>query len=202
MRKVFAILLASLLLVCLVYPTYAESIENPESFSSISIKDPETGETWVWSVPEDALTISSEQTRSGTPFITSAIEFDATDYLNQTFAANPSGSETLNDDIIITAGLRYSYNESTNKVRLYNAFGSTTNSGMYYASDRVFTWAHPKANLGDTRYPGTSSWNYAVTSTEAKYSRLNKPYATLECRVYVTDMSAYRELTVTYYLEP
>lgn len=162
----------------------------------LTISDPETGQEWEWVLSKEntSVTPSKGLLKSGEVMTEAVTSIDIGKYLAETFAANPSVSTTLKDDITIMTGLTYSV--SGNGVRIYNVFGATTPKGLYYAENRKVYWRNPGAGLGGTLTPTSNSWNYSVDSTSGLYSSDAKPYSLLDCRVRVSGMSTYRDISV------
>ncbi|WP_394525254.1 hypothetical protein [Lacrimispora sp. JR3] len=178
-------------------PTGTDS-SAPHITTVLTISDPETGQKWEWELPENEVKVtpSNSLLRSGNTITEAVVSFDAGKYLNATLLANPSQSATLEDDITIKTGLTYSTNAANNTVRIYNVFGSTTPKGLYYAENRKVYWRNPGASIGGTLTPTSNSWNYSVDSTAGMYSSDVPLYSLLDCRVRVSGMSNYRDLSV------
>lgn len=185
-------------------PTFASNqdrnINNSPTLNiSLIISDPETGETWEWEVPapnyiSTDLTNSSLYTSSDSePLYNTKAEIDLGEYLAETFA-NPEISSTLTDDITITTGLTYSV--MGQGVSIKSVFGSTTPKGLYYATDRVVYWRNPGAVVGGVLYPTSNSWSYSTNPEYGTWSSFYPPYSLLDCRVRVSGMSAYRDISV------
>lgn len=185
--------------------------------TNIVISDPETGEVWEWSIPKSDVSVNSSTNSSSKmlslmsnpldedeveEIITTEVSIDIGKYLDMTLEplavqSTIDKSTSITDDITIITGLTYSKNASNNTISVYNVFGSTTPKGSYYASDRVVYWRNPGADVGGTFYPTSNSWNYSTDSTAGTYYSSLPPYSILDCRVRITGMSAYRDISVT-----
>ncbi|NLB78707.1 MAG: hypothetical protein GX796_07650 [Clostridiaceae bacterium] len=82
-------------------------------------------------------------------------------------------------------------------MKITDVFGATVNKGLFYASDREFYWRHPGTGEGGTFYPITSSWNYTVNSGYGLYERRFPPKTILDCRINVSGITAYKDVSVT-----
>ena len=162
----------------------------------LTISGPETGQKWEWFLSEENTSVAYTKglSRSGEVTTEAVTSIDIGKYLAETFAANPSVSTTLEDDITIMTGLTYSVSGSG--VRIHNVFGATTPKGLYYAENRKVYWRNPGVGVGGTLTPTSNSWNYSVDSSPGLYSPNAKPYSLLDCRVRVSGMSTYRDITV------
>lgn len=207
LRKVMLVFICTLLvLFSCPFTTFAYNNTNEiandttvKLVTTISITDPDTGEIWESEVDTDEIFYSSnyalllEEEDTETAFIT----FNLRDYI---LLADPSISTTKEDDITITAGMKY--NISGSNVKIIDVFGSTVNNGLFYASNREFYWRHPGTGEGGSYYPTTSSWNYNVNSNYGLYESRIPPKTILDCRINVSGMTAYKDISVTCTLSP
>lgn len=176
----------------------ADSVPSMAQASAVlTISDPESGERWEWDLSEENVAViqSKSLLQSNETLTEAIVNIDLGEYLAETFS-NPSVSSTLQDDITITTGLTYSINYSIGTVRIYNVFGSTTPKGLYYAENRKVYWRNHSAGVGGTFNPTSNSWNYSVDSAEGTYLTQLPPYSLLDCRVRVSGMSNYRDISI------
>lgn len=203
MKKGLQIVLALAMLFTVgLISAFAAPVDSDRSTANIStvltITDPETGQRWEWDLSEEDVTDIQSKSffRSGETTTEAVVSLDVGKYLAETFASNPSVSTTLEDDIKIMTGLTYSMDAASNTVRIYNVFGSTTPKGLYYAENRKVYWRNPGANIGGTLTPTSNSWNYSVDSTAGNYFSQLPPYSLLDCRVRISGISNYRDISV------
>ncbi|WP_313584624.1 hypothetical protein [Lacrimispora sp.] len=203
MKKGLQIVFALVMLLTVGYiSAFAAPADSDRSTANIStvltITDPETGQKWEWDLSgEDVTAIQSKGIlRSGEATTEAVVSIDVGKYLAETFASNPNVSTTLEDDITIMTGLTYSMDAASNTVRIYNVFGATTPKGLYYAENRKVYWRNHGANVGGTFSPTSNSWNYSVDSTAGNYFSQLPPYSLLDCRVRISGMSNYRDISV------
>lgn len=205
MRKALSIILCFALLFCITPAASAAENTNTTSSKSnaiLSIADPTTGNTWEWEIPIQSAKINeSNQSRNISPEQVCNIEtnIDISDYLLETFTYEELDSvyNVLYDDITLTIGIYYKYSAEYNTISLRNVYGSTPRSGDYYASNRQVYYTNQYAGIQDYYYPTTDSWQIATQQTSARYNSEVPPFAQLSCEIHITDMSAYRTVTVT-----
>lgn len=189
--------------------------------ASVTITNPETGETWKWEVPESkihrkyskvyrscsnvyesssSIPVSELSSLDGEVLERQEASVDLGEYLAVAFASIIEVDETKTDDITLTAGMTYSADAANNTVSMYSAFGSTTDQGLYYADNRQFYWRNA-GGIGDHKSPSTSLWSYATDSTPYTYYSSQPPYSLTEADVHVYGMGGYRTVSVKYELD-
>lgn len=202
LRKVLSLVIAFICVFnSVVLVNAAEIPKERHATAILTISDPETGSMWQWNLSDgnnDSLRVTVSNAKSAVS--SGEISVNVTDYIMETFASRNNGFTTLEDDITLTTGLTYSYNQQYNTVRLYNVFGSTSVNGDYYASNREVLWRNPGCGIGYEIYPQGNTWNEPVSSEEAKYEDSAPPYSRLNCEIHVNGMSAYRDVSITFYL--
>lgn len=184
--------------------SHAYDSENNKNSSDyyLVITDPETESTWEWALndTDEGVECIERQVGSdkGENIMLKEIEVDATPYLEQTIKSTSKEwlSASHKSGVKIKTSFQYSVNVKKNTVRMYKTKGSTTNYGNYYASNRHTTWRNPGAGVGGSKYPSSSSWTYTITSTEGTYYYQNPPFSFAECRVNITGMTAYRNISI------
>lgn len=100
----------------------------------------------------------------------------------------------------VTAGLTYGANASNNTVKIYNAFGSTVNKGLFYVTNRAFYWRNPGSGGGSPLAPTSASWNYTVSDSWGAYISSLPPYAITDAKVAVTGMGGTRTISAGFNL--
>ena len=202
MKKLLSIALALVFLFNSAQITYATTYENtnPSNQNAVlSIADPETGEVWEWEIEIESSTASSNSAPRQMPSSDlrySEVNIDISEYLNQTFDYMDRVYNTKDDDITLEIGLYYYYNPIDNTIRLYNVYGSTSRSDLYYAENRLVYCTNQFANVRQYFYPSSDEWSYATDSSVGNYRSDIPPFARLNCEVHVTGMAAYREVWV------
>lgn len=182
------------------------SSEDTKVLTEVIITNSETGEKWTWELDENS-TLVNKELRSYSNYRNSnttsqAVTVDVKPLLDEVVRASyPSQSKTQTGDIKITAGLTYSAYPSNNTVRLRNVFGSTTNKGNYYASNRKVIYSNPALYGQKVFYPSSSSWNKALNEGAGQYISDLPPFTTASCRVNITGMSAYTTIDVVLKLD-
>ena len=200
-KKLFLGLCVSILLIINSIGVFAAEETNPvnakqtDITTTLTITDPDTGEVWEWDIPVE-LYVKSNKFRAsdGNVVSTVMVNADIGEYLYQTLGY-PSQVSTLNDDITLQAGLTYSF--SGNDVAIYSAFGSTTPKGLYYAENRKFNWRNPGSGGGGSYSPTSNSWSYPGDGVYGGYYSSLPPKAILDCKIRVSGMSSYRNVSVT-----
>ena len=209
MNKYFCkILFFAICFVWTLYPSQvsADSIALPGDKADyvLTITDPQTNDSWEWQLSDNCSNVDimrevvrGESTDEEQVFLNS-VEVDVTPYIKQTLdkATQKTLSASHTDGITIKTGFKYSANASRNTVRMYSTSGSTTNRGIYYASNRHTTWRNPGAGVSGQKYPSSGSWNYTISSTEGAYYFSNPPFSFAECRVNISGMTAYRNISI------
>lgn len=204
---VFVVLIITLYLPLLAFAE--DDIKRAQDQASVTIKivDPETKSTMEWDVPAEKLELHREapvmaRDEQDEIIVSQYADVDLAPYIKESLQkGNLSGAAILYDDITIKIGLTYSANASNNTVRIYKVFGSTKNKGNYYASNRRVFYSNPGAYGTKTFSPSSSSWNKSVNSTAGQYFSSLPPFSTLECRVNISGMTAYRMIYVTFKLD-
>lgn len=161
--------------------------------STICISDPETGDIWKWDVPTTQSQSVSRSYSNGESISTVSVDVDISKYLLATYS-DLSQEAVLNDDITVKAGLSYSVKNKL--VAIHSAFGSTTASGLYYAENRKFYWRNPYSGGGGAFSPTSNSWSYEGDGVYATYLSSTPPYALTDCRIRVSGMSSYRDVSI------
>lgn len=164
---------------------------------SIRIEDPETRESWTWDLcNDDSRFINNREiVNRETGKVTETVEVDIKPFIEESLRAQQKTIySTLVDDITIKTGLTYSY--SNQLVRIYKIPGSTTNHGIYYATNRQVYWRNPGAGVGSHFSPSSNTWNKTVNSAAGGYLAACPPYSLLDCDVHITGMSGYRTISV------
>lgn len=200
----------SILTLYLPLLVFAEDgVKDVPSQASVTVKieDPETKRVMEWDIPMRDLKLHREtQVKAGDDkdeaIISQSADVDLTPYIKESLEKGTvSGHATLKDNITITTGLTYSTKVSNNTVRLYKVFGSTKNKGNYYASNRKVYYSNPGAYGTKTFTPSKNPWNVSVNSKAGQYISSLPPFSTLQCRVNISGMTAYRTIYVTFKLE-
>lgn len=205
MRKIVSGVLSAIILMVLcgsMTVFAADGVAVPGAEAILLIKNPETGETWEWEIPEAEVFEDVVITRGlAEEMYCAQTSIHVGEYLRSTLG-NPSGSSELNDDITIKTGLTYSVDAAKNAVTVYNVFGSTSREGLFYPENRRVYWRNPYAsgNQGGTFKPESDSWNYTVNSGTGAYFADNPPYSLLDCTVRISGMSSTREISVMFKL--
>ena len=207
-KHIYKLLLLSICIIVVIIPVSVNA-HNDQYYDEINtsdfylvITDPETEETWEWSLSDTDINVDCRESIIGfdkaEPIILKEVEVDVTPYLEQTIKAVSKewASSSHTSGVKIKTSLQYSVNAKKNTVRLYKTKGSTTNIGYYYASNRHTTWRNPGAGVGGSKYPSSSSWEYNINSAEGTYYYQNPPFSFAECRVHITGMTAYRDISI------
>lgn len=209
-RVCFVVFFMSILTLYLPLLVFAEDgVKDVPGQANVTVKieDPETKRVMEWDIPMRDLKLHREtQVKAGDDkdeaIISQYADVDLTPYIKESLEKGTvSGYSTLKDNITITTGLTYSTKVSNNTVRLYNVFGSTTNKGNYYASNRKVYYSNPGAYGTKTFTPSKNPWDVSVNSTAGQYISSLPPFSTLQCRVNISGMTAYRTIYVTFKLE-
>lgn len=206
MKRLLGVMLCCvMLLTTFISPIFAQGTEEataaPKIF--ITISDPETGDVWEWNVQKSDIQLNTSYIPASASLTGEAMQnveasINLGKYLAETLNGNPSVSTTLRDDITITTGLTYSANPANNTVRLYSVFGSTIDTGYYYACERTVYWRNPGAGIGSGGPINidTASWSFPTDSTPGAFSSSLPPYSLLDCKVCIIGMTATRTISV------
>lgn len=202
MKRLVLFISVSLLSCLIAFPVFAE---NQQSSATLKIEDPVTQETWSWNIaPEDVIITDSglSRTAAESKLHRAEVKVNLADYLPEVLASTESGSSTIDRDVILTAGMTYSYSETDSVVTVYNVFGSTQGQGLYYATNREVHWRHPGAGVYDNAfYPTANSWNQSVyASGYYESSLLSYPHCLLKCDVHISGMTSYKEASLEFHL--
>ena len=201
-RKFISIVMVIVFWTICVIPANAATVQTPSIGAIISIEDPITGAVWTWYETVDKMSITTTKTRSSdsSTLISEWITVDIGEYLAQTYGARTSGETTVYDDIRVSTGLTYTANAERETVRLHNVFGSTSQSGDYYATNREVIWRNPGSGDQGTFAPNTNSWNYPVVCEEGAFNDTVPPFSRINCEIHINGMTAYKNITVTFFL--
>ncbi len=207
-KKLMATICTIVLLANSSIPALAAEVgtdHSPGAIATITITDPDTGKVWTWNVPKSDLQVKTTTVIAGDSVSSSAltdaintvsITVDASAYL----AATLGQSKTLTDSITITSGLTFTSRKdgAMAYVALRTINGSITNSGLYYAGNRVAWYRHSGTGAFGIFYPTSNSYSYVTDTAEGNYSQTIPPYSALECDVFVSGIEPmHRTINVT-----
>lgn len=186
--------------------------DNEKKLSAtLIIKDSNSNEIRSWDISQDivvqkgnlAMNRAVAMNLPGNTDINN-IEFASVDinlypYLVEANSSIVYGDKTVSYDIPVKTGLSYNrdYMERE-QIAIYNVFGSTPTTGLYYADNWKVMWQHFYAGQGTTFYPNVSSWDYSVTPIYAAYNSNLPPYSLLDCDIHVTGMSGKDSVSVLF----
>lgn len=214
MKKMTFILVFSLCMVLLLsaialaYEDNPSAVRDGKLVAYISITDPETGEVWESEIDAKDIYFSTSAPSNNMPGVNNVngfssdseemafVSFSLSDYLEEA----DSISATKTDDVTMTAGMTYKV--SGDNVEVIDVFGSTVNEGYYYVLYRDFYWRHPGTGGGGHYEPEENTWEYTVNSGYGLYTDDTPPRTILDCRVGISGMTAYRDVSVTCTLVP
>lgn len=187
-----------------VFPVYATSNEevSVKGCATLVISDPETNEKWEWNIPVERQKIMPNNANGNASSEIAGcanVELDISEYLKQTYEPGQSNvSNEFDDDVKIQLGIFYTYNVLNQTIKLDTVYGTITNKGFYYATDREVYYTNQYAGLKKYEHPNSNAWSYAVNpATYARYNPEVPPFTRLSCDIHITNMSAYREIWVT-----
>lgn len=203
MRRAYLLfLLIPLFLIIPWNSAHAEAVAEQSTVISknaqaqLNIKDPITEQTWEWKIPIQVSISPEASLLNNTSEKKIEAKFNLRDYINESLRAT-GAQQTLNDDIIVVAGMYYNTN-SRNQIAITSVYGSTTpRNNLFYATNRAFYWRHFGTNGGGTYYPTSNSWSYPGDN-KYDYCAPSLPIkAITDCTINVAGMNTKRNVSVT-----
>lgn len=178
------------------------SVDDLRAITVIEIFDSETGETEIYEEVVPIVALQSGE-RSGEGIYTVDAKVNLGDYIQS--RASSTDKEENYDGVIISAGMEYA--NSGNKYKSTKLYGDIEfPSSLYYAEKRHWNARDTSMNDPDCCSKGicpkSDRWSYNTGCTAYEYVSTDfPPFVRYEARVYVRDMSAYRDVNVTCKLE-
>lgn len=174
-----------------------------QAMAVIEISDPETGKVETFEKEVPISTIWNRGRSSEEPIYSVEARVDLGDYIQSRVSS--TGKEENYDGVIISSGMQYTNSGIKYKAtKLYGDIEFPNN--LYYAGKRHWNARDTSMNAPDCCSKGicptSDSWSYNTSCTVYEYvSSDTPPFVRYEARIYVRDMSAYRDVNVTCRLE-